>query len=196
MNNNISVSFIDTKQAVDNKPPTQSVGVSGACHFTAGGNDKRYFAISSNPRFQLFVAEYLAEKNISPYSLKVEENAFLFLQDNDPNLLWVAFCDWFADKQKQGRWINDSTPDKSTPFEFGQQGDKPVHQAATIGQSPVTQTAPQATNQAATQKDEAFFNPYPLSQKEEIDKPAVIVKVLDLFQQNLNLLSELIGVLK
>lgn len=179
MNNNISVSFIDTKQAVDNKPPTQSVGVSGACHFVAGSDDKRYFAICTNPRFQLFVAEYLAEKNISPYSLKVEENAFLFLQDNDPNLLWVAFCDWFADKQKQGRWINDSTPDKSTPFVFGQNVKRQVQIQSP---QPQIQIEPQANVSNVPEN--------------QIDKIAVMNKLFALIDENIALSREIVRLLQ
>ena len=185
---NVQVSFATPKQnepqPVQNKPPAQSLAVQGACCFSAGGGLNFAAMVCRNPRFQLFVAEYLTLHNQSPYSLLVDENAYLFVQNNDPALLWSEFCHWFSDKQKQGRWINDIPPNINTPFEFGQQGEqnKPVHQAATIGQSPVTQTAPQATNQAV--------------EHGEIDKPTLIIRIIELLEENTSLIKQLIGVLK
>ena len=184
MNNNISVSFIPPQANIQaaEKPPAQSLAVQGACCFSAGGGRNFAAMVCRNPRFQFFVTEYLTLHNQSPYSLLVDENAYLFVQNNDPALLWSEFCHWFGDKQKQGRWVNDIPPNINTPFEFGQQGEqnKPVHQAATIGQSPVTQTAPQTTVQAMV----------------EVDKRQVIERCLSMLQQNFDLLRELIGVLK
>lgn len=184
MNENISVSFIPPQANIQaaEKPPAQSLAVQGACCFSAGGGLNFAAMVCRNPRFQLFVAEYLTLHNQSPYSLLVDENAYLFVQNNDPALLWSEFCHWFSDKQKQGRWVNDIPPNINTPFEFGQQGDKPVHQAATIGQSPVTQTAPQATNQAVEQG--------------EIDKPTLIIRIIELLEENTGLIKQLISVLK
>lgn len=182
MTENISVSFMPPQannQATE-KPPAQSLAVQGACCFSAGGGRNFAAMVCRNPRFQLFVAEYLTLHNQSPYSLLVDENAYLFVQNNDPALLWSEFCHWFSDKQKQGRWVNDIPPNINTPFEFGQQ--EPVHQAATIGQSPVTQTAPQATKQAV--------------EHGEIDKPTLIIRIIELLEENTGLIKQLISVLK
>lgn len=181
MNKNISVSFVTPEQVEQEKPPAQSVSVQGSCLFKAGGENAIPYAICANPRFQLFVGEYLAKTNQSPYSLKVDENAYLFIQDNDANLLWIEFCQWFVGKQEQGRWVNDTPPNPKKLFEFG----------TSPNQAPI-RAYPQPAPQVAPQPETAPL----IEDKAEIDKVAVLNKLLDLIEENIKLGREILHYLR
>ena len=181
MNKNISVSFVTPEQVEQEKPPAQSVSVQGSCLFKAGGENAIPYAICANPRFQLFVGEYLAKTNQSPYSLKVDENAYLFIQDNDANLLWIEFCQWFVGKQEQGRWVNDTPPNPKKLFEFG----------TSPNQAPI-RAYPQPAPQVAPQPETEPL----IEDKAEIDKVSVLNKLLDLIEENIKLGREILHYLR
>ena len=121
------------------------------------------------------MAEYFAKTNLQPYSLNVDENAYLFVQNNDAHLVWIDFCNWFGEKQKQGRFANTPNPNPQTPFVF------PVKNTVNPAVNPATESQKTETKKA---------------ELSNIDKNAVIERVFNVIDANLEALKSLVRVLQ